>query len=56
MCFLFSGLMPGHAGEDWLVLQYLNNQRYDYGLIKSAFPFGRELMDYVRACDPEGGP
>ncbi len=52
MGFFFSGLLPGRAGEDWLVLQYLNNQRYDYGLIKTAFPFGRELTDYVRACDP----
>ena len=54
MGFFFSGLMPGRAGEDWLVLQYLNNQRYDYGLIKSAYPFGQELIDYVRTCDPEG--
>jgi anti-sigma regulatory factor (Ser/Thr protein kinase) len=52
MGFFFSGLTPGRAGEDWLVLQYLNNQRYDYGLVKSATAFGQELIDYVRAFDP----
>ena len=52
MGFFFSGVIPGRAGEDWLVLQYLNNQRYDYGRIKSASPFGQELIDYVRDCDP----
>lgn len=50
--FFFSGLMPGEGGADWLVMQYLNNQRYDYGLIKPATPFGQTLVDYVRSCDP----
>jgi len=39
------------TGDD-MALQYLHNQRYDYGPIKTAFPFGRELTDYVRSCDP----
>jgi serine/threonine-protein kinase RsbW len=52
MRFFFAGLKPGRAGEDWLVLQFLNNQRYDYRLLKAATPFGRELIAYVRACDP----
>lgn len=52
MGFFFSGLTPGRAGEDWLVLQYLNNQRYDYGLVKSATAFGQVLVDYVRDLDP----
>jgi len=52
MGFFFSGLNFGRSGEDWLVLQYLNNQRYDYGRLKSATPFGKELIDYVRDCDP----
>ncbi|MDQ5986288.1 MAG: hypothetical protein CSYNP_02009 [Syntrophus sp. SKADARSKE-3] len=52
MGFFFSGIIPGSLSEDWLVLQYLNNQRYDYGMVKSATSFGQELIDYVRACDP----
>lgn len=50
--FFFAGLMPGHDGVDWLVMQYLNNQRYDYGLLKAATPFGKALIDYVWNCDP----
>jgi len=52
MGFFFSGLRPGRRGADWLVLQYLNNQRYEYGLLKAATGFGRELIDYVRERDP----
>ncbi len=50
--FFFAGLKPGRADEDWLVLQYLNNQRYDYGSLRAATPFGWELIYYVRNCDP----
>jgi len=50
--FFFAGLKPGWNGADWLVLQYLNNQRYDYGSLRAATPFGWELIDYVRNCDP----
>lgn len=52
MGFFFSGLRPGRKGQDWLVLQFLNNQRYDYGQLKAASPFGREMIDYVRERDP----
>jgi serine/threonine-protein kinase RsbW len=52
MGFFFSGLRPGRAGRDWLVLQFLNNQRYDYDSIKTATDFGRELAEYVRDRDP----
>lgn len=52
MGFFFGGLRHGRAGEDWLMLQYLNNQRCDYGQLKAATPFGQELIDYVRARDP----
>ena len=54
MGFFFSGLRHGCGGEDWLVLQYLNNQRYDYSLLKAATSFGQELIDYVRDRDPVG--
>ncbi len=50
--FFFSGIRHSRGGNDWLVLQYLNNQRYDYGLLKAATPLGQELIDYVRGCDP----
>jgi len=52
MGFFFAGLLPGRAAADWLIMQYLNNLRYDYGRIKVALPFGQELVNYVRACDP----
>ncbi len=42
----------GCGGEDWLVLQYLNNQRYAYDLLQAATSFGQELIDYVRERDP----
>jgi anti-sigma regulatory factor (Ser/Thr protein kinase)/predicted N-acetyltransferase YhbS len=52
MGFFFSGLRHGRRGDDWLVLQYLNNQRYDYSLLNAATSFGQELMEYVRERDP----
>lgn len=50
--FFFAGLQPGRAGKDLLLLQYLNNQRYDYQKLKAATDFGQRLIDYVRSCDP----
>lgn len=50
--FFFSGLRAGRGGKDWLVLQYLNNQRYAYDLLQAATSFGQELIDYVRERDP----
>lgn len=50
--FFFGGVFPGRGGRDWLVLQYLNNQRLDYGLMRTATDFGREIVEYVRDCDP----
>ncbi len=52
--FFFSGLRLGQVGGDKLVLQYLNNQRYDYSALKAATPFGEKLIDYVCMCDPDG--
>lgn len=52
MGFFFSGVKMGMGGNDWLVLQYLNNQRYDYDSIKTYSQFGKELLDYVRSFDP----
>jgi anti-sigma regulatory factor (Ser/Thr protein kinase)/GNAT superfamily N-acetyltransferase len=50
--FFFGGVFPGRSGRDWLVLQYLNNQRLDYGQLRTATEAGREIVEYVRACDP----
>ncbi len=50
--FFFAGLMPGLDSADWLVMQYLNNQRYDYKVLKAATSFGKALIDYVSNCDP----
>jgi anti-sigma regulatory factor (Ser/Thr protein kinase) len=52
MEFFFSGLRVGRGGKDWLVLQFLNNQRYAYDLLQAATSFGQELIDYVREHDP----
>ncbi len=52
MGFFFSGVKIGRGGNDWLALQYLNNQRYDYDSIKTYSPFAKELLDYVRFSDP----
>ncbi len=50
--FFFGGVFPGRGGRDWLVLQYLNNQRIDYGQLRTATDAGREIVEYVRACAP----
>lgn len=55
MEFFFAGIKPGRDGQDWLVLQYLNNQRYDYRDLRAATPFGKALIDYVWSCDPNAG-
>jgi serine/threonine-protein kinase RsbW len=54
MGFFFAGLQPARAGNDALILQYLNNQRYDYRPLKAGTPFGQQLIDYVRRQDPNG--
>ncbi|MEI6764619.1 MAG: ATP-binding protein [Bacteroidota bacterium] len=50
--FFFGGLRPGNDGSIWLLLQYLNNQKYDYESLRFCSPFGQELMDYIRNLDP----
>ena len=54
MGFFFSGLHPNREGNDRLVLQALNNQRHNYAALHAATPFGQQLIDYVRGCDPDG--
>ncbi len=50
--FFFGGIFPGALGKDRLMLQYLNNQVYDYDSLSIASPLGCELLDYIRARDP----
>jgi hypothetical protein len=52
MGFFFSGVRPGFNGRFWLLLQYLNNQQYDYSRLKFCSDFGNRLMEYIRKQDP----
>lgn len=54
MGFFFGGLHPNREGNDQFILQALNNQRHDYTALQAATPFGRQLIAYVRGCDPDG--
>lgn len=50
--FFFGGIQPGFDDNDWLVLQYLNNQVYPYEKLQFATEFGKTLAAYVESCDP----
>ena len=52
MGFFFAGIMPGEMAGDALILQYLNNVPFDYGKVQVYTPVAREILDYIRACDP----
>lgn len=52
MGFFFGGLQPGKEGKTWLMLQYLNNQKYNYEKLCFCSAFGQELMEYVKKHDP----
>ena len=52
MGFFFGGLRPGKEGKTWLMLQYLNNQKYEYEKLRFCSGFGQELMEYIRVHDP----
>ncbi len=50
--FFYAGILPfSHVG-DALLLQYLNNVPIDYSKINIACEMGREILEYVRSCDP----
>ena len=51
--FFFGGILPGSAGKDWLVLQYLRDVLLDYENIHCEHPFGKRILEYVRSMDPE---
>jgi len=50
--FFFSGIIPGATGKDRLLLQYLNNQIYNYDDLQIASDLGSELAAYIKAHDP----
>lgn len=50
--FFFGGIRPGKNKQEWLVLQYLNNQIYPYHDLRPGSAFGQELVDYVSNADP----
>jgi serine/threonine-protein kinase RsbW len=52
MGFFFAGILPESRIGDALVLQYLNNVDLDYDKIVLVSELSKELMDYIRDCDP----
>lgn len=51
--FFFAGIMPRAAmGNDALVLQYLKGNPINYESIKIESDFGRKILDYIKANDP----
>jgi serine/threonine-protein kinase RsbW len=52
MGFFFGGLQPGKDCKTWLLLQYLNNQKYDYEKLNFCSTFGNELLEYIKKYDP----
>lgn len=50
--FFFAGVRPGANGRFWLLLQFLNNQQYDYSGLKFCSEFGNRLLHYVMQHDP----
>lgn len=52
MGFFFGGVRPGKNDKTWLLLQYLNNQKYAYEKLCFCSGFGQELMEYSRNHDP----
>ncbi len=52
MGFFFAGILPESRIGDTLVLQYLNNVDLDYDKIMLVSDLSKELMAYIRDCDP----
>ena len=52
MGFFFCGILPMTVIGDTLILQYLNNIKVDYSNIHIFSETGKELLTYIRSCDP----
>jgi anti-sigma regulatory factor (Ser/Thr protein kinase)/ribosomal protein S18 acetylase RimI-like enzyme len=52
MGFFIAGVLPFSHHGDVLMLQYLNNVPIDYSKIQVASAAGKDILEYVRAHDP----
>ena len=50
--FFFGGIMQTAEDQDYLMLQYLNNQMYNYDTLEVFSDFAKELVTYIRHHDP----
>jgi hypothetical protein len=50
--FFFAGILPESRIGDTLVLQYLNNVSLDYSKILLVSDIAKDLLDYIKAHDP----
>lgn len=49
--YLFAGIFPYYHHNHTLVLQYINNLKFDYNLINSYTPLAKKLKSYIQALD-----
>ncbi len=52
MGFFFAGILPESQIGDALILQYMNNVDMNYSKILLVSDVSKELLDYIRRCDP----
>lgn len=52
MDFFFAGILPKTQIGDALILQYLNNIAFDYGKVVAHSQMAKEILAYIRQCDP----
>ncbi len=50
--FFFGGVIFKKDNKEYLLLQYLNNQVYQYNTVSVFSDFGKELLQYVHKHDP----
>lgn len=53
--FFFTGITVREDGSEGLLLQYLTSKKTDYSLLDVHTDFARQLVEYVRSCDPREG-
>ncbi len=53
--FIFTGVLPGGAEHDWLILQFFNGVAVDYDSVQVVRASSRDLLAYVRAHDRLNG-
>ena len=49
--YFFGGVFPHYHHEHTLILQYINNIKFDYALIQSYTPLAKELKAYIQSLD-----